>query len=372
MVWSRNIIYSLTISIFIETILLLFLILTTVKKVRKADFLGKKIIFSYLLWCILTILRSLYYINDKQSINFLIQNTFSVLIISTVLLFIDLRYTKYFFSLYIKLGIPIFIFLSFVMLPGCWGWYLVPIHLIMIFLSKIKLKWKIICIILFSMSIFDIDTRANLLRGLAIIGCILLLQIKKQSIINPISKALSILLLISPIIFLYLGISGIYNVFESGENKNDQFYADTRTLVYDEVISSSINNNYIWIGRTFSHGYDSKFQEQFSNSTKKVERISEVSACNIFTWMGCIGLIFYFLCFATSIYYSVFKSRNIYIKTLGVYLAFRWFMAFIEEINNVDPLNITIFIIMGICLNPYLINQSDKTFIIAIRKLTRV
>lgn len=88
--------------------------------------------------------------------------------------------------------------------------------------------------------------------------------------------------------------------------------------------------------------------------------------------MGCIGLIFYFLCFATSIYYSVFKSRNIYIKTLGVYLAFRWFMAFIEEINNVDPLNITIFIIMGICLNPYLINQSDKTFIIAIRKLTRV
>lgn len=222
------------------------------------------------------------------------------------------------------------------------------------------------------MSIFDIDTRANLLRGLAIIGCILLLQIKKQSIINPISKALSILLLISPIIFLYLGISGIYNVFESGENKNDQFYADTRTLVYDEVISSSINNNYIWIGRTFSHGYDSKFQEQFSNSTKKVERISEVSACNIFTWMGCIGLILYFLCFATSIYYSVFKSRNIYIKTLGVYLAFRWFMAFIEEINNVDPLNITIFIIMGICLNPYLINQSDKTFIIAIRKLTRV
>lgn len=371
LVWSGNIPYSLTISIIVEFFVILLLIFLIIKKIRAAKLLGKKVFIIYLLWCFFIILKSLYNLNDKQNIAFFIHNTLSILLISSVFIFSDILYIKIFYKRFIKIGIPIFLILSFYMLPGCWGWYLTPIHLIIIFLPQINLKWKIIYLILFAMSISDIGTRANLLRGIATIGCLFLTKINSHSIINPICKFISIILLIGPIILLYLGITGIYNIFESGQNQKDQFYADTRTLVYEEVITSAINNNYIWIGNTFSHGYDSKFQEQFSKSSKKAERTSEVSACNIFTWSGCIGLSLYFLCFITAIYFSVFKSHNSYIKILGVYLAFRWFMVFIEEINSIDPLNITIFMAMSLCLNPYLINQGDKTFIILIKRFTR-
>lgn len=371
LIWSGNIPYSLTISIIIEFCLILLLIFFLKERFYNTFFLGKRIFTVYLLWCIFIALKSLSYLHDKQSIAFCIHNTLSVLLISFVFIFADTFYIKIFYRKFFKIGIPIFLILSFYMMPGCWGWYLVPIHLFILFLPKISSKWKIISLILFTMSIFDIGTRANLLRGIAVIGCLLLMKINNHLIVNSICKFLSVTLLISPIIFLYLGITGIYNIFESEKQANNQFYADTRTLVYEEVITSAINNNYIWTGRTFSHGYDSKFQEQFSSSTKKAERTSEVSACNIFTWTGFIGLSLYFLCFITSVYYSVFKSQNSYIKILGVYLAFRWFMAFIEEINNVDPLNITIFMTMSLCLNPYLINQKDKTYTIAIRKLIK-
>lgn len=370
LVWSGHT-YSLTFSIIIELTLILLLIFILTKKINKSILLGKRIFITYLLWCFFILFESLSNLVGKQNIAFFTHNTLSTLSISLIFIFSEISNIKSFYQKYIKIGIPIFLILSPLMMPGCWGWYLTPIHIIIIFLPKINIKWKIIYCILFVMSIYDIGTRANLLRGIAALGCLFLLQIKKTSIINFLSKALSIMLLIGPIILLYLGITGTYNIFESGQNQKDQFYADTRTLLYEEVITSSINNNYIWTGRTFAHGYDSKFQEQFSNSVKKAERTSEVSACNIFTWAGGIGLGLHFLCFITSIYYSVFKSHNTYIKIIGVYLAFRWFMAFIEENNNIDPMNITIFIVMGLCLNPYLINQGNKTFLITIKKLTR-
>lgn len=370
LIWTGNT-FTLSTSIIIEVILLLSLIYLVKNKIQKTKLLGKPFLILYFIWCLIILIYSIFNIDNKENIAFFVHNSFSVLLFISVFLFAEISKIKIFFRLYVKYGIPLFLLLSPFMMRGCWGWYLVPIQIIIIFLPIIKTKWKFFFFFLFIMSIIDIDTRANLLRGAFSLVCLFLIIIRKSNCVDLFCKAFSISFLIAPFIFLYLGLSGLFNVFEFQNDKNDKFYADTRTLLYEEVITSSVNNGYILTGRTFSRGYDSKFQEQFSKLKKKAERTSEVSACNIYTWTGCIGLGLYFLCFIISIYYSVFRSHNTYIKILGLYLAFRWFMAFIEEINSVDPLNITIFIIMSLCLNPYLINQGNKTFIITIKKLTR-
>src|SRR5690606_8010144 len=111
-----------------------------------------------------------------------------------------------------------------------------------------------------------------------------------------------------------LALTGRFNIFNmeeyiSGEYKTQTLIdgkleetsltADTRTLLYQETLTSAIKNNYVWHGRTPARGYESPSFGAFALEqlkTGKLERFgSEVSILNIFTWTGIIGCILYFL-----------------------------------------------------------------------------
>ena len=369
LIWSGKIFYPLSIGVVFNIFANLILI-CIFYKFRHSQCYGKRILFIYVGWIIVTLFRSIYYIENKKEITFLCQNSSAILLVTTTLMFIHISYIRKYYHLYFKYGIPLFIVLAGFMMPGCWGWYLCPVLLLFIFYKRFQSKWRLFIILLLIVSIIDVTTRSNLIRGFSAVACMYVFFLfHKKKYYTSLCKIMSISLIFAPFVFLLLGITGIFNIFEfrTDDRKQNQLYADTRTNVYQEVINSSTANNYILFGRTFSKGYDSVYEEQFTNTRQKTERRSEVSICNIYTWMGLTGVVLYFLCFCVSLYHSVFKSNNAYIKIIGVFLATRWPMAFIEDINNLDPINITIFITMSICLNPRLTNINNAEFVYLIK-----
>ena len=183
---------------------------------------------------------------------------------------------------------------------------------------------------------------------------------------------------IIPIVLLYLGISGTFNIFEdlssyqgkyvekkveNGEFVEEDLSTDTRTFIYVEVIESALKHNYVICGRTPARGNDTIFFEDNDMiKTGKNERfMNETCHTNIFTWLGLIGVVLYSLLYFRASYLSIYKSNNIYIKFLGLFIAFRWAYGWIEDVNNFNILGISIWMLiaMGLSNEFRLMNNKD-------------
>ncbi|MBK9223652.1 MAG: hypothetical protein IPO23_01535 [Flavobacterium sp.] len=87
-------------------------------------------------------------------------------------------------------------------------------------------------------------------------------------------------------------ISGTYTSekIKEGKKIEENLKIDTRTFLYEEVVSSALKNDYVLFGRTPARGNDSFYFGNFTAEelgTKRYERYSnEVSILNIFTWTG--------------------------------------------------------------------------------------
>lgn len=178
---------------------------------------------------------------------------------------------------------------------------------------------------------------------------------------------------IAPFIFLFLGITGTFNIFEMDQYIKDKSVSagtitDTRTIVYVEVISSAINNDYLIWGRGIGRGYESRFQEGRAadnlNATAlgASERNSEVAIHNIFTWGGIIYVIIYTLMWCSLLHYSVYKSNNRYVRAVGFYMAFYYFYSWVENFQGFSIMFISSWFMVALCLSPYFRKMSDMEF----------
>jgi hypothetical protein len=161
-----------------------------------------------------------------------------------------------------------------------------------------------------------------------------------------------------------LGLEGKYNISNSLSGKEVSVLTDTRTLLYIEEISSAINNNYVLQGRSIARGYDSAyFGDAIDNplNIKRGERGScEVSILNIFNYFGLIGVVIYFLIFASASYKAVTQSQNLFVPIIGIYVAFRWAFGWIEDFSRFDLNYLFLWIMIGICFSPFYRNMSNK------------
>ena len=88
----------------------------------------------------------------------------------------------------------------------------------------------------------------------------------------------------------------------------------------------------------------------------------EVSILNIYTYIGLIGVIIYYLIFYSSSYLAIYKSNNIYIKLLGVFITFRWLYAWVEDFNNFDINYVMIWFMIGMCYSTQFRNMNNCQF----------
>lgn len=281
-----------------------------------------------------------------------------------------------FFPLWILFGV------SNVLIDG-WHFYISPLLILGCFLPTIRsLSWKcIIFILLVVMLVGDIGARAQMMKACMVLMVAFGLYLSRLIPIMAL-KIAQVVFVVSPIVLLVLGITGVFNVFQENSERYEGKYVktemadgrlvttdasdDTRTFIYYEVITSAVRNDYVLFGRSLARGNDSESFGAFSAEelkTGKYERFrNEVCHPNIFTWLGLFGMIPWCLIYIWSSYLALYRSRNIYMKYMGVFIAFRFFLGWIEDINDFNISGICVWIPIAMGISEQFRSLTDKEF----------
>ncbi len=270
------------------------------------------------------------------------------------------------------------------------GRFLVPFTFLSLFPALLNKKYLILTISAYLVTIIlGSDSRSDMIKFTI---CILL----GISSLWPnawkckrLIKTIWFTLIISPIILLILGITNTFNIFKIGEelgidekytmtNSSGEKYSaltDTRTLLYVEQIESALKHDYVIYGRSIARGHDSAlfgdFVDEQTGTSRGERQKCETSILNIFNYFGLVGVLIYFIIFAKASYTAINKSSNSYIPIIGIYVAFRWLYAWVEDFSNFDLNYLFIWIFIGICYSPYFRNMNDIDFKQYIQKICK-
>lgn len=364
--------------------LLSFFVLLCALKIK--CFYKFKTVLPITLWFIILFLNFIYSLFKAKyywdyKLGFSNLMTFSLPLISVIfcnpsLLVIILKY-------WLRKSWLFFLILFPFMLSDAVGRFLVPYTFLLIIFPLLSKKNKTFAIIAFLLTlIFGRDSRSDLIKFVFCGMCALLSCwnfFLKHSVC--ILKIFRHVILLCPFLFFTLGATNVFNIFKTPEEIgiSGKYYGksldgndidlteDNRTPLYLEVVSSSINNDYWLFGRSISRGYDTSifaYENDLQDGPHhKGERsASEVSILNIFNYFGVVGVFAYFFIFWQATKKALYESNNIYIKMIGIYIAFRWFFGWIEDFSNFDLNMFFLWVMIGMCYSPYWRNMSDSDF----------
>lgn len=189
------------------------------------------------------------------------------------------------------------------------------------------------------------------------------------------------------VLLLYLGISGQYNFFKDGVSgggdrtgkyeytnkdtgKSEDLASDTRTFIYQEVITSAVVHEYVLFGRTPAMGNDSDFFDNINKSYNKPTRfMNEVCQPNIFTWLGLVGVILYSLIYLRASWLAMYRSRSFALKVIGCLIAFHWAMGWMEDTNLFNISNISLWMTIAMGFSEKFRGMSDGEFVLWFKQI---
>lgn len=340
-----------------------------------------KYINYFIYWAMICVFRGGLIAENYWEWKQLITTTMFLLLPLTVNIATNPQIIQKILSVWLKYALPaFFIFIPF--LNGeAYGRYLIPLSFLLLFFPKINNLWRVIILVFSAFVIFGyLDARSNIIKFIVPILLSFIyyfrLTITKRGL-----NIVRITFLALPLLLFSLGATGIFNIFEmektigeittdtviEGEKVELLLTADTRTIIYNEVIGSAVKNNYVIFGRTPARGYDSQSFGYYYNNLLKIgknERYeNETSILNLFTWLGLIGVILYFMIFFWSTNLAVNYSKNIYIKIVGLFVAFRWFYAWVEDFSRFDLSNFILWVMIGMCISKSFRQMNNTEFV---------
>ncbi len=342
----------------------------------------------YLVWIIICIIRGAIIAENYWEWKSLISHGFLLFLPLIVYVTNSLNSVSIIIKIWFQYGLILFIFFIPFLYADAVGQFLVPVSFLVLFFPLLSKKWKIIVtVFLVYATTFDITARSNVIKFLVpfLIGG---LYYFKYFLSNKILNTSRLIFLFMPFVLLLFGFFGDFNVFKldeylgeykaetitiTGEKVEENLTLDTRTFLYVEVIESALKNNYVLFGRTPARGNDSSHFGDYSKETLKTGKqersANEVSILNIFTWLGFVGVILYFLIFIKSSYLAINESNNIFIKLIGLNVSFRWTYGFVEDFSNFDLTNIFLWLMIGMCYSKtfrQMSNNQMKNWVLSI------
>lgn len=336
----------------------------------------------YLIWNMISVIRGVFIAENYWEW----KNLVSIAVVMMVPLFVYISTNKEFVQqivkFWLKYALLVFLlFLPFITSSDFYGRYFVIIMFLLLFLPILSTQWKIF-VLFFTLLVFSagLEARSTIIRfGMS--GLLGLLYYIRFFMKEWIFKVLHTLLMLLPILLLVLGIFNVFNVFKmdqyldghytvvstvAGKTGKESLTSDTRTFIYIENIKSALKHDYILQGRTPANGYDSNhfggFVQWELHTGKKVRFASEVSILNVFLWTGLIGVILYFLVFLRASYLAIYKSNSFFMKIIGLFVAFRWSYAFVEDFTKFELLYIFLWITIGMCYSTAFRKMNDDEF----------
>lgn len=323
----------------------------------------------YLIWNVICIIRGMFVAEIYWDWKAIIGNTMALMLPVVIYSSTNKLIAQSILAYYIKYALPLFIVFAILLRTDAYGFYLNPISLLIIFMPTLTTRQRIIIFIFTGIVMgADLGARSNVLK-FGVPFAILSIYYFRKIIPHKLLETLRILLFVIPIVLFVLGATGVFNIFKiqdylksditssgvglDGQRTEISITQDTRTFLYEEVINSAVKNNYVIWGRTPARGNDSlTFGIVEHRWTGRYERLAnEIGLANVFTWTGIIGVILYSLLFFKASNLAVNKSNNSYSKMLGIFIAFRWFYSWIEDVNDFSLNYFILMITLGLCFS---------------------
>lgn len=267
------------------------------------------------------------------------------------------RQTLFFFIKYICVYGFLLIPLTLTTNEELYARIVVPVSFFLVCIPYLKPKHRILLIIVAFVSILSIlDFRANIIKitvSVLTLGVFYL----KSIFSNKIYKWAHAIMFILPVFLLIMAVFGGFNLFEQLQ-KNEGYTiktrgseasnlaADTRTFLYVEVFQT-MNDNNAWI---FGEGAVGKYKSIYFTElvTGNMRFSTEVGFLNTLLYSGILGVLLYFLILFFCSYYAIYRSNNYLSKMLGLLIASRWVLFFLEEFTQFDINNYFLWIILGL------------------------
>ena len=322
----------------------------------------------YLIWISICIVRGMFVAENYWDWKGLANNTMALLLPIAAYSATNKVIVQTILAFYVKYGLPLFIVLMLLIRTDAYGFFLMPVSFLLLFLTALSIRQRVVLLFFTAIILFsDLGARSNVIK-FALPLIVLTIYFLRKYLSTKDLEGVRLIFIIAPFVFLTLGITGIFNIFNmsdylgefktkglsnEGERIELDMSTDTRSFIYEEVIQSAVNNNYSFFGRTPARGNDSEvFGPTAFEYTGRDERLeNEVGILNVFTWTGIVGVFLYLLIFYRATYLAINRSENIYAKMLGVYVAFRWLYSWVEDINSFSVNYFMLWIMIGLCFS---------------------
>lgn len=235
---------------------------------------------------------------------------------------------------------------------------------------SIRIQLIIICSLLAGI-IYDYSVRSCLLTALVTFSLYLLYRLCPSNLFKKIAIVSRHFFLMAPFIFLILGVTQTFNIFADFESmdmsnislsngrkaESHTFNVDSRTMVYADVVKSIQNPYDLLVGQGSVINLESEWTE--------TRHSVEAGILNIFLRYGLIGcFVFFYLAWHFS-RVGIKETNNMLTVLAGLYIAYKFLLSFMDD-ANIDP---SVYIAIGICINPYIRNLTDKDIEFRLKKV---
>lgn len=345
---------------------------------RQSKLLTQTRLFPYFKWLIIVIaigaFQAVINLNsDQVRFTLFITHLLSWLMISICYLVKDANSIKYFAEAYLLVLIPTAFLSAFT-----WSGFLMfdvlhillPLTLFLLICDFFPKMYRILIIaVLFIGLIYDSSSRSCLLTIIVCVSLYIVNIFLPKIIVKHILRYARILFFIAPIVLLFLGIFGNFNVFSSIEGMDVSSYniesrksedrllnTDSRTGVYLDVLNNIEGPSDIIIGK----GCVITLPSAWTTDRHSVE----AEFLNIYLRYGLVGCVVFFLLLWKISNKGMYETNNTLTMLVSVYIAYRFLFTFIEDAG----LNPIIYVALGICLNPSIRNMTDEQLKIVLNK----
>ena len=247
-----------------------------------------------------------------------------------------------------------------------------PIFFFILAFPFLKKNHQLLVLFISVFSIFiDPAWRTNVLRIFICFGFIIFYYIfsLKKFFINFICT----IVLIIPLLFLYTGMSGKFDVFSYLSTDNQGITTgNTRTFLYIEVFDSLQDKNInTLMGGGANSGYRTNvfFDSTVSNLAERERYRSEVRFLNTLNQSGIIGVILDMLIIFIPAFLAINRSNNNFSKLLGLYLCLSWIIYFLEIPLSLNLIYFIHYLIIGLCLNNSFRDSNNEEIKLLFKKL---
>lgn len=346
------------------------------------NLLPKKINIIFSIWLLLltiNLIRGLFLADDYWSYKFLFLS-------SLPFTFICLLYytgtSKYFFRYIFLTFLKCFMLLGFLIIPltlasnqELYSRLMIPISIYILFMPYLKFKWKILVLVVAIISVLmALHFRTNIFKiaiSFLILTIFFIHFLSKKPVLNVIHKVI----FISPLLFLLMSFNG-YNIFEEvsthnykikGNDKNEiNMTSDTRSFLYIEVLDTFESTSQLIFGLSSSGHYRSIWFQDTGGAMDGRRFRTEVNILNILIYHGVLGVTIFLILLYKISYLAINNSNNKLSKMLGILIASRWFLSFIEEFTQFDLNYYFLWLVLGLISSNYFRSMTDyqiKNFI---------